>query len=441
MKRAFLLMTLALLFGFQASAQNESKAKSIKSNIEKSDAAIQDAKKSINPNTWMSRGKLFHEAYGLNVDFARQIGKPDDEKMLFLGEEPQVLKTQENGVPVETHEFSRIKLIYKNGVFFAWDETQPIVEKPLEKAIDAYEKAKSLDEKGKLTKKINEAYVLINNDLEGKIANELTLERFRDVYESSQLKIRLNGYLGKIDTLYYYYAGYAAYHYNERQGGNIWKETEEALEKAIPLGFEPEGMEGSMYDMMYVATLNASGDTAKALSYVQKGLEIYPENMQLLYRMINYYLNREESEKAMDYLKKAQKDDPNNTMLLFVEGTLLERMGDTDKAVEVYDKVITLKPDYFDAYYNKSVAYYNKAAKYLEEGNAPNKTFKEYEELKNLAELEFEKAIPPMEKALELMPTNKDALETLKSMYFRLRIKHPEMEAKYNDTVKKLEAL
>ena len=59
------------------------------------------------------------------------------------------------------------------------------------------------------------------------------------------------------------------------------------------------------------------------------------------------------------------------------------------------------------------------------------KTQAEYDRLKNIAEEEFLKSIEPMEKAYELKPDEIATIETLRSLYFRFRMKSKEMEEKY----------
>ena len=130
--------------------------------------------------------------------------------------------------------------------------------------------------------------------------------------------------------------------------------------------------------------------------------------------------------------------DPNNPALRNAQGKMLDELGETEKAHAAYDAAIAANPNYFDAYYNKAVVYHNHAV-ILHDQAVEAKTNAEYETKKNLADEEFARSIPLFEKALELNPGERSAMETLKTLYFRLRTKYPEMEAKHDAMVKRLE--
>ncbi|MDR1667277.1 MAG: tetratricopeptide repeat protein [Bacteroidales bacterium] len=430
MKKVFISIA-SIFFSVSGFSQNDSKAKTLKDDIAKNDIAIQDAKKGSNPNTWMNRGKLFWDAYGLNIQYLRQ-GMPATEIVLFLGKPNETVTEGE----IETYVYSRIKIYFLKGVLTHWEETASVVDNPLPEAIKAYQKAKSLDEKGKLTKKIEEAYNGINRDLEAKAFNEYALKNYKGAYDDAQEKIALNNFFGKIDTAFYYYAGYFAYALSEA-GENMWKESISNFDNALLYGYKETGENaGLIYTMLY-NSCTALGDTLKGLSYAEKGFQQNPDDIGLIYIMINYYMNRKENQKALDYIEKAKINDSKNALLYFVEGSLHDKLGNKEKAIEAYDMAISIDPSDYGYHYNKGVVYYNSAVKLMEEADKITNNA-EYEKLKSLADDEFYKAIPLMEKALELHVGDRDVMETLKSLYFRLRTKYPEMEAKYESIVEKL---
>jgi len=149
---------------------------------------------------------------------------------------------------------------------------------------------------------------------------------------------------------------------------------------------------------------------------------------------------REENAQALEYLDQAVSRDPKNPVLLFAKGRVLDQLGEKEKSLAAYDASIAADPTYFDAYFNKAVLFYNEAIKLMEEANDA-KTTAEFEAKKKIADQEFMKAIPLLEKALELRPNNRDTMDTLRMLYYRLRTVYPELEAKYNDMIKRLEEL
>ena len=438
MRRLTLLMTAILFLCVNGYAQNDSKVKGLKDNLAKSDAAIQDPKKEIDPKTWMNRGKLFQDIYGLNVSYLR-FGMPVTEIKLYYKDPKQILSIEENGAMRETYEYSQINVTFENGALKYWEETQSIIDDPIGKAVESYKKASSLDDKGKNTKKINEAYNAINNDLENKAFNEYYSQKYKEAYKSALQRIEVSKLLGITDTIYYYYAGFFAYAQSE-SNRDMWKESLDNLQKAASIGFKETGEnKGHIYVMLYNSSINL-GDSAKALKYAQEGFEKNPENIELIYVLINHYLQRNESREALVYVEKAKANDPKNATLLFAEGTLYDKIGEKDKAISAYDAAIASDPKFFNPYFNKAVVYYNSAVKMMEEADK-QKEIKKYEEMKEVAEKEFVKAIPPLEQAHAINPKDRDVMETLKSLYYRLKAKNPEMESKYVDIVKKLEEL
>jgi tetratricopeptide (TPR) repeat protein len=435
MKKVFLLLSASMLC-IGVHAQNDGKAQSLRNSIAKNDVAIQDAKKSIKPDTWMDRGKLFHDAYGLNINYLR-VGMPVTEAKLFFQNPKEILTAQNaDGSVTETHVYSFLKLNFEKGVLKSWEEIQQVVPNALQEAINAYRKAQSLDDKNKFTKKINDAFTSINSDLELKVFNEYGLQRYVDAYKSAQQKIELSESRGIVDTAYYYYAGYFAYAQSEIDN-SMWKEAIAGLDQAIQKGYvESDENVGLMHEMLYAACAQL-GDTLRGIQYVEAGLVQNPNNQRLIYQMINYYMQRGENEKALDFIEKAKAGSPQNATLFFAEGSLYDKLEMFDKALEAYDAAIAIDPNDFAVHYNKGVVIYNSALRLIEEANKA-KVNAEFERLKDIADNEFFKAIAPMEKAYSLRPQDTTTMETLRSLYYRLRLKYPEMQAKYDDIVQKL---
>jgi tetratricopeptide (TPR) repeat protein len=436
MKRLALFLVTVFFLGLSCYAQNEGAAKTLKDNLAKSDEAIKNPKKESNPATWMTRGKLFQDIYNINISYIR-FQMPTTEVVLFFKEPKQILTSEAEGVTKETYEYSQIDLVFENGFLHSWKEKDKIVDDPLANAVEAYQKASSLDEKGKNAKKINEAYTLINNDLTNRMFNEYTNQNIEAAYKTALQHVHVSKLLGVEDTVHYYYAGYFAYEISSREEKDMWQEAIDYFEKAISLGYKETGdLEGYVYTYLNEAYTKLDKPD-KALEWLQKGVDKYPNNLNVLYGLINYYMSKGDSGAALSYIAKAKEKDPSNAILLFAEGTLYNDLGNNEKAIESYNTAITVNPGMYDPYFNKAVVYYNIAVKYTEEANLA-KTDDEYYRLMGLAEEEFKKAVEPMEKANELKPNDSAIMETLKSLYYRLKSKYPEMEEKYNAINKQL---
>src|SRR5690606_25765421 len=103
--------------------------------------------------------------------------------------------------------------------------------------------------------------------------------------------------------------------------------------------------------------------------------------------------------------------------------------------IKSYEKAIEVNPEYFDAYYNLGALYYNNGVKQQEVANKiPASENARYEEEVKKADVWFEKALPLMEKCRELKNDDPYSLESLRNLYYRLK-----MMEKYEEVMKAIE--
>lgn len=296
-----------------------------------------------------------------------------------------------------------------------------LVEDPATDAYNSYQKAIELDVKQKIGKKIdlqlNELYIAAATRA-GDAFGAGKYDKALSLFELS-LKIETNPiFKNVIDTSMIYNCGLAA---------NNAKNYDKAIEyfgKAASYSYNG-GVTYSLLKAVYLA----KGDTVKAVEYMQKGFELYPNDLSLIVDLVNYYLTAGQAQAALSYLDMAKKKDPNNESFYFAEGTLYEKMGEFDKAAEAYTKSGEINPKYFNAFYNLGVLYYNKAVKIFDQA-ASEKDDNKFNELQKLGDDELLKSIPFLEKAHQIDPKEETAAKTLKGLYFRLSPKLPELKPK-----------
>ncbi|NCA76008.1 MAG: tetratricopeptide repeat protein [Alphaproteobacteria bacterium] len=173
-------------------------------------------------------------------------------------------------------------------------------------------------------------------------------------------------------------------------------------------------------------------DSVNALKFIKMGQQLYPSDFRLFLSETNIYLTFNRTEKALDNLKFALKQDSTNSSVAFALGTIYDNLSnDTtrtteqraasfENAVDTYKNAIRLNPDYFDAIYNLGAIYVNKAAVIEEEANKlPLDATAKYEQLKSEANTLLSNALPYLEKATILQPTDINTLVTLKQIYAR----------------------
>jgi hypothetical protein len=91
-----------------------------------------------------------------------------------------------------------------------------------------------------------------------------------------------------------------------------------------------------------------------------------------------------------------------------------------------------MDPTYFNSYYNLGVMFYNEAVRLYEEANSINDQ-KEYEAARAKGDEALASSVPYMEKAHEIDKTEPTTMETLKTLYYRLK-----MTEKYEAIMKEL---
>jgi tetratricopeptide (TPR) repeat protein len=315
-------------------------------------------------------------------------------------------------------------------VFQSKDENfKKLSADPLTVAYDSYFKVLELDTKKSFSKTVKIKFTLLIGDLTNQAVEafnvedyEKALKSFEQIMSIEQQEVYKMDDPNAVDTVIIFNAGLAAYNAkNYDKAIKYYKETAKYK------------YNGAKTYTMIASAYKEKQDTLGALLSLKEGLVEYPENGPLLVEIINIFLDANKVDDAMAYLDKAIAIDPKNSSYYFAQGTLYDKVQKTDAATASYLKAIEFKDDYFDAYYNLGALYYNKGVKQVDIANAiPSNQPLKYEEEKNKADIEFTKAIPYMEKAHAINPTDKFTLESLKTLYYRLKMldKHAEIVEK-----------
>ena len=305
-------------------------------------------------------------------------------------------------------------------VFQSKDENfKKLNNDPLTVAFDSYMKALQLDDKDKFSKSIKIKLTLLIGDLTNQAVVAFNEETYEKALKSFEQILAINATPvfkaddpNAVDTVIIFNAGLAAY--NAKQ----YDKAIEYYKQAAKYKYN-----GAKIYSLIANSYFQKKDTAGALVVLNGALKEYPNEVTVLNEVINVYLNSNKINDAMKYLDIAMAQDPKNATYYFVQGTLYDKLDKPEDAIKSYQKAIEFKVDYFDAYYNLGAVYYNKGVKQVDVSNAvPSNQPDKYEIEKDKADVEFKKAIPYMEKAHELNPTDKFAIGSLKTLYYRLKM-------------------
>jgi tetratricopeptide (TPR) repeat protein len=305
---------------------------------------------------------------------------------------------------------------------------------PLQEAYASYEKSLELDPKGTVQKKIitNMVYNSLAVNLYTQGSKRFEEKDFEGALKSFETQIKITEgdlYVGAVDTGMYYNAGLAAVNsgkYNEAI--NYFNKCAEMKY----LGITP-------YYQIYESYLGL-GDTAKAESILMELPTIFPGDKTITLQLIDLYIKSNKNDEALKHIKIAKENDPNNYSLFFAAGIIYLNQDKFDEAITELTKSIELKSDLYDTQYGLGAAYINKASDMFLKANDIMDVNK-YSAAIDEANAVYAKALPYMEKALELKPDDVYAMRSLQELYYRLRQKDPSLSAKYDDIKKKLDAI
>ncbi len=386
-----------------------------------SDKDMQDPKKNVTPKFWLSRAGLMMDAYFVNLQYLAK-----DNQMLLMsfqfGEPKEKLQETKEGVTYDVYVYERVTITYLNGFVYSWVETKPLHPNPLTTAQEALDKTVELDIESKLVKKTKEEYKRLTDLFKRQAIETFMVNDFKSSFQNfeSAVSVSLKPIMGgAVDTVSMFNAGMAA------SRAEMAEESIKYYEMALSYNY-PE-------PTLYVFLKNKyyeKGDTAKGVETLLTGFKKFPDNQDIVAEIINYYLLTGKAQEALDYIHIAQEKDPSNVSLYFAEATLYDKQGDIEKATATYHKCLEISPDYFNAYFNLGVMHYNQSQKYFDQASkAPDNAYKQ---LMVQGEEELKKVIPMMKKCHELNPKDVVVMETLKSVYYRLKMttEYEEMKAK-----------
>lgn len=281
---------------------------------------------------------------------------------------------------------------------------------PFAVAYQSYMKAKELDDKGEFTADINKYTIAVGEGYYNTGVLYYNEQKYKEAAISFEKAFDVSKAVERTDTSALINAAVSAAQANEIQMSKKY------YEQLIGMGVERPDIYSTLADIYKV-----EGDTALALQTVQKGRELYPEDFNLLISETNIYLATDEKEKAMKNLELALKIDNTNPSIFFAVGTIYDQMKDVGKATDAYLNAIEINPDYFEANYNLGALYVNQAADILEKANdLPLTAVEEYDAEKAKADDMLHKAVPYLEKSLEMMPDDVNTMVSLKEIYTRL---------------------
>ena len=429
MKKILTVLALAACMNVAFAQQNKT-VSAAKTAAEAAQEAANNPKTAVKQATWLKLGQTMVDAYTAPMGSGWIGASEQDLQLIMANEKPR--KTEK--VTVMGKPF--VKKVYDTKDYYFNDQgrlemivvTKPIYKDALGRALEAYTKANEMDVKAKKAKVIGAAVEDISKKYMDEAYNNYQLGKYEEasVNFEAAANALATAPVSKIDTSAIYNAAFTAWltGQNERSKG--------LFEKCVSYGYY--GEDGEAFAKLSDLS-DKMGDKDGVIKWLEEGFTKYPQSQSILVGLINYYVSKgENTGRIFELLDVAKKNEPSNASLYYVEGTIHEKLGNSDAAVAAYRKCSEINPSYEFGHIGEGILFYNKAIDIQE------KAQNEMDDAKYMALIgEFETAlkncIPAFEKAYEL--TKADDVKTsiaeyLKNACFRFRTESQEFMDKYN---------
>lgn len=428
------LVLVLFLFVASYSANAQGKVSSVQAKIDKSEKELLHKTKSTKSGTWLKNAALYADMAEVNIaDFISQI--PESQLFMMFGKPLNVdAPTTEtlNDAVYTIYKYPSID-VYVNAektVSFFIETVNPMpdaLEKALKSTLKAYEidprsKAKVLE----ILNRIITIYTTKADNYYNTGKYDLAAGEFYNagVVSANPLLVSANPLLaeGSSDLLYFAVSSYIA--------ANKLSDAKPAVDMLIERDYLKDG--AVLYFKGVIENSLGNKDAAEA-AYI-KGVQLYPENSNILTSLISFYItNKEDPNKVIPFIKKAQEQNPTNSILFLAEGLAYDSMKDYANAIIAFNKASELDPSNFEIFYNLGLAHYRISENISKELLAIDYT---QAELYNQKQKEIEEAqmlsLGALVDAHALNGEEPNTIELLRSIYFRQRNKSPEMMEQYN---------
>lgn len=443
MKKIITLVVALATLAVPAATAQKINASAFRSKLEKSNADINDPKKSSKASTWYNRGKLCTDATVAPV------------KGVFVGLDLALLNMTlgtPNDVEEEssTYHYNWIDVYVKDGKVTSWAVKNEIIPNSFELIKEAFAKAYELDPSS--AAKIKDALNILINHYSVLGSMSLNANIYEEAIEAYLKAVELQKHpaIGKEDARYYFYAGQLAAFLGSKEA-HYFADGEKYLNEALRLGYNDE--EGNLYYFLfhcYYGQRAADKEyLVKAKNALLEGIEKFPRNERIMEGLIQLYTSEDGIGNPADLVGRIDKmltEKPDNVDLWFARGQVFFKLKNIDECINSFLKVNELKPNDYDT--NFFLGYF-----YMAKGDEANRAFnarlnsinsqEEYQAALKEVNAAYMKSLPWLERAIELKPNSVDCAEYLKVLCFRLRKEDGVMEKynKYNALFKKLKGI
>lgn len=296
---------------------------------------------------------------------------------------------------------------YQEGIAENDQKKYELYPDQLHLAFESYEKARSLDKRGKLDETLAPQYVLMANDFQAtgvkhfrKAEYENALKAFEEamqIYQSPILPVRT-------DTNLLYNTALAAFESEawDKAIGYLNKLNEDIYSPNVP-------------HLLYSVYLRKA-DTAAAEKVLMEGIGRYEDNEDLVLLLVDLLFQTKADEKAIAQLDDACSKNPSKYIFPYTKGLIYQKREQYQTAIDAYKEALTIAPGETEIYENIGTCYFNIGVEIERKARVitNNRAFTREKEKSDEA---FETAVTWFEKALEKDPDNQFVITKLYQLY------------------------
>ena len=431
MKKLVLMVVAAMVLAMPAVNAQKVNTDSEVAKLAKVDAAIADAKKGAKAATWVAHAKAYADAYALPT---KELGRGVPEQMLMMnvGRPEGAFESQFAGYPAIVYSYEYVDVYVVNGMIEGWDQKKAIKENLAETAIASYTKAYEMDPKTE--SKVAAGVLNLANALSIQADALNNMGKVADAAYAFELAFRAQQVIPSIkaDPNNLYNAGMLTTMYAATLQGEealaAFNKGEKIFADALAAGFKDES--GNIYYYIFHCFYgqkekNRDEYLPKAKEALLTGIKLYPKNTTILDGLMQFYTAEEgvgDPAELTGMIEASLKEDPTNYDLWFGRGRVYNAMKQYDECIKSFEKCVELRPDEFEPNFYTAYFIIEKANAEVEKLNStPNMSYQLYEEENAKINLIFAEAIPWLEKAYAINPTDGATLEYLNMLCFRLR--------------------
>lgn len=278
-------------------------------------------------------------------------------------------------------------------------------------AFESYEKARRLDNKGRMDRQLAPRYVQLANEFQTEGVRHFNRGNYSEslrAFEQS-LTIKNSPLLTvETDTLLIYNTALAAFE------SETWDKATQYLSKLHSYRYSINATH------LYFKSALKTDDTLTAIKALREGISFYDYNETMVLLLSDFLFESSDYEGALQVLQDALNRQPLNPQFHYTKGLIHQKMEHYDLAIGTYSEVVRLAPENVMAHVNIATCYYNLGVEFEEIARTLANNIAVQEERARSQEA-FREAVKWLDKANQQEPDDQSVISRIYELYTLLR--------------------